>query len=60
MAFGDKGYFILPYDQKVEEAKAIIDYVPEQDEHIVIPKNNCFLNILYKALNSILNYFKYK
>lgn len=57
ITFGHMGYFILPYAYGVAEAKALIDYIPEKDEHIVIPKNNRVFNIGYKMLNNFLNLF---
>lgn len=57
--FANFGKFILPYDQTIIEAKAMIDFVPdENDNHFIIPKTNPLLDIIYKILNFILNLFK--
>ena len=53
--WGEKGRFILPYNIPVAEAKGIVD---ADDNTIVKPKRNGFLDIVYKIVNFILNIFK--
>ena len=53
--WGEKGRFILPYDIPLAEAKGIVD---AEDNTLVKPKRNKFLDIVYKIVNFILNIFK--
>lgn len=50
--WGNDGTFILPYEHKVEEAYSFVD---AENTDIVVPKNNSFLNFLYKVCNLFLN-----
>lgn len=52
--FGDKGRFILPYSDKIEEAWCLVDYVPDDDE-IITPYKDTVFDVIYKLVNMIIN-----
>ena len=52
--WGNKGRAILPYQYKVREAKAMVD---ADNDDIIIPKRNKFLDIIYAILNFFANFF---
>lgn len=58
--WGDKGYAILPYNYKIEEAYGVTDEILREKVDIIIPKRNWFLDIIYKIVNFFLNLFKKK
>ena len=51
--WGRGGRFILPYDIKVREARGLIDL--ENDEYLPPHKPGMIVEILYKALNALIN-----
>lgn len=54
--WGHNGRAILPYSIKITEARGLIDSELDIDKSdIVTPKRNCWLDIIYKIINSILN-----
>lgn len=55
--WGNNGRFILPYDYGFAEAWSFVD---AQNDDIYKPKQNTLLDILYKLLNSIINFFRDK
>ena len=55
--WGKNGRFIAPYEIKIEEARCFID---EETSDIIIPKRNEILDLFYKFINIILNFFKSK
>lgn len=54
--WGDKGHFLLPFGEDIEEVWSFVD--ADNTEDIVIPKNNFFLNLLYKLFNWLVNSIK--
>jgi len=56
--WGNGGRFILPYNIKITEARGLVDI--ENDEYVSPPKINKFLNMIYKAINFIINFFRKK
>ena len=60
-AWGNHGRFILPFDYGIEEARGIVDVENEINlDEIVIPKNNKFLDVIYKIINWIINFINNK
>lgn len=55
--WGKKGRFILPYEYGFNEAWSFVD---AKNNDIHKPKRNKILDIIYKALNAIINLFKKK
>ena len=55
--WGDDGRFILPFSYGFNEVRALVDFDNSDDKNIKIPKNNKFLNVLYKLINKIINLF---
>lgn len=53
--WGNNGYFILPWSYKIKESYSFIPKGNEQD--IVVPCSSPLINLIYKAINSILNIF---
>ena len=53
--WGEKGRFILPYNIPIAEAKGTVDV---EDNTLIRPKRNGFLDIIYKIVNFVLNIFK--
>ena len=51
-AWGNKGHFIVPFDNNFRECWSFIDLI---NENVKIPKTNCVLNIIYKIYNLIIN-----
>jgi hypothetical protein len=49
------GKFVYPYTEKLAEAWSFVD---AQNDDIVVPKSNSWLDIFYKLINSIINLFK--
>ena len=49
------GRFIYPYTDSLNEAWSFVD---ANNDDIYVPKNNSFLDIIYKIINSIINLFK--
>lgn len=57
ISWGNKGRFILPYGIPVAEAKGLVDAVSD-DSDFIKPKRNTILDIIYKLINIISNFFK--
>lgn len=55
VTWGEEGRAILPYDYGIEEAWSIVD---KDNNDLKKPVKSKFLDILFKAINSILNFFK--
>jgi C1A family cysteine protease len=53
--YGWDGRFIIPFDFKFNEIWGITDNIT--DGNIIKPKNNKWLNIIYKVINKIVNMF---
>lgn len=53
--WGKNGRFTLPYTIKIEEAFSLVDDELNGTD-IKAPKKNWFTNLLYKALNAIVNF----
>ena len=53
--WGRQGTFILPYEAGFREAWSFVD---AQNSDITVPVKRNWLNILYKAFNFIVNFFK--
>ena len=49
------GRFIYPFGDKLEEAWSIVD---AENEDVYTPKNNSWLNVVYKIINFIINAIK--
>lgn len=49
------GKFIYSYDDKLTEAWSFVD---AENSDIVTPVRNSWIDIIYKAINSIINFFK--
>lgn len=56
--WGDNGYFILPYEYGIHEARAIVDEYNPDEVELIIPKTNKFLDFIYKILNFFVNLLK--
>lgn len=55
ITWGKAGYFILPYDYKIRESYS---FVPSSSfEELRVPKRNSFLDVFYKIINWILNFW---
>ena len=54
--YGWDGRFVIPFDFQFNEIWGITDDIT--DEIIIKPKNNKWLNIIYKIINKIVNIFK--
>lgn len=54
--YGGDGRFIIPFDFQFYETWGITDNIT--DGNIVKPKNNKWLNVVYKVINQIVNIFK--
>ena len=52
--WGNNGRFILPYEYKFVEAWSFVD---SKNNDVYKPKQNKFLNIIYKIINFIINLF---
>jgi hypothetical protein len=55
-SFKNSGRFILPYSIKVREARGLVDL--ENDEYLPPKKPGAATEILYKALNTIINFIR--
>jgi C1A family cysteine protease len=49
------GTFVFPFSEDFREAWSFVD---AQNDDIVVPMSNSWLNIIYKLINSIINLFK--
>jgi C1A family cysteine protease len=56
--WGNGGRFIVPYSISFAEARGLIDL--ENDTYVSPPRPNKYLNMLYKAINFIVNLFRSK
>jgi C1A family cysteine protease len=54
-SWGNDGYFILPYDYIIGDARALVDEYNPEEEALIIPKTNKFLDFWYKILNWFIN-----
>lgn len=52
--YGDSGRFYLPFDFKLNEAWGVTDDITD----ITTPKRNKWLDVLYLALNAVINFIK--
>lgn len=52
--WGNKGRAVLPYQYGIREAKAMVD---ADNDDIIVPKRNGFLDIVYAILNFFANLF---
>ena len=57
--YGGDGRFVIPFTFKFEEIWGVVDNITS-DADIVKPKTNKFLNIVYKVINKIVNFFRKK
>lgn len=55
--WGNKGCFILPFDYEIDDCRALVDDYNPNEETLIIPKRNWFLNIWYKIANWFINLF---
>lgn len=53
-SWGKGGRFILPYDIKIREARGLIDL--ENDEYLPPKEHGEVIDILYKLLNTLINF----
>jgi C1A family cysteine protease len=53
--WGKNGRFILPYEHGFVEAWSFVD---AKNDDVHKPKQNTVFNVVYKVLNSIINFFK--
>lgn len=60
-SWGEKGKFILPYSYKLSEAWSLIDSEADLDSNsdidVIKPKQNNFMDLLFKILNIIRTFF---
>ena len=54
-SWGNEGCFILPYDYTIGDARALVDEYNPEEEALIIPKTNKFLDFWYKILNWFIN-----
>lgn len=61
--WGNGGKFILPYTYKIAEAWSIVDGEQDIDKnsnddlHVIKPKRGTFMDLIYKIINAICNFF---
>ena len=53
--WGKSGKFYVPNEYGLNEVRALVDY--ENDDELILPKEQTFIDILYKVFNSIVNFF---
>ena len=52
--WGNQGRAILPYSYGIREAKAVVD---ADNDDIIVPRRNTFLDFIYKIINFFANLF---
>lgn len=55
-SWGKGGRFFLPNDIKIREARGFVDF--ENDEELVVPSDNTFMEVMYKIVNCVMNFLK--
>lgn len=55
-SWGNRGRFLLPYGTKIQEARGLVDF--KNDEYIPPRKPQGILGLLYKALNTWINFVR--
>lgn len=56
-SWGNEGCFILPFGYGIGDCRALIDEYNPDEEALIIPKRNWFLDLWYKVANWFINLF---